>query len=143
MAAGRTTGRGHYPGWLIMLDRGATTVWENWEGIHDDGTAEASLSHYSKGGVIDFFHTHIAGLRLLEPGWSRFAVQPVLGGGITWAEASIDAVAGHVGVRWDLDGDTLTAIVEVPDGASAEVTLPGSETVEVGPGRHTLTASLD
>ena len=26
------------PSWLTMVERGATTVWEDWEGIDDDGT---------------------------------------------------------------------------------------------------------
>lgn len=131
-----------YPGWLIMLDRGATTVWENWEGVHDDGTAEASLSHYSKGGVIDFFHGHIAGLRLIEPGWRRFEVRPVPGGGITWAEAALDSVVGRIEVAWRLSGQELTATVTVPEGSTALVALPGAEPIEVGPGTHELTGSV-
>lgn len=128
-----------YPSWLIMVDRGATSVWENWEGISDDGTAVASLSHYSKGGVIDFFHEYIGGLRPLEPGWARFEVRPVPGGGVTWARTALYSVAGRIEVAWRLDGDTLTATVTVPEGAGAVVHLPGREPVEVGPGTHELT----
>ncbi len=131
-----------YPGWLLMLDRGATTIWENWEGIHDDGTAEASLSHYSKGGVIGFFHSHIAGLRLLEPGWKRFAVKPVPGGGIRWATAALDSASGHIEVAWQLSQDLLTAQVTVPHGTTALVELPGTRPVEVGGGHHTLTGRI-
>ena len=39
------------PSWLVMIDRGATTVWERWEGIDDDGVPHESLNHYSKGAV--------------------------------------------------------------------------------------------
>lgn len=124
------------PGWLVMLDRGATTVWEAWEGVHDDGTAEASLSHYSKGGVIDFFHSHIAGLRRLEPGWRRFLVKPVPGEGITWASAALNARSGRIEVEWHLTDGAMTATVVVPVGATARVELPGAEPVELGPGTH-------
>ncbi|MGR7000555.1 alpha-L-rhamnosidase-related protein [Yinghuangia aomiensis] len=51
------------PSWLTMIDRGATTIWEEWHGIDAEGKAHASLNHYSKGAVISFLHTHVAGIR--------------------------------------------------------------------------------
>ena len=42
-----------------MVVRGATTVWEDWDGIGDDGTPKASLNHYSKGAVIAFLHEYV------------------------------------------------------------------------------------
>ena len=39
------------PGWMYMIDRGATTVWERWDGVDDDGVPHDSLNHYSKGAV--------------------------------------------------------------------------------------------
>src|SRR4051812_13197641 len=51
------------PSWLAMLDRGATTMWEDWEGIDENGDAHDSLNHYSKGAVVNFLHTHTLGLR--------------------------------------------------------------------------------
>ena len=73
------------PSWLVMVDRGATTVWEEWGGIDADGRPHASLNHYSKGAVITFLHQYVAGLQLLEPGYRRFRVAPRPGGGLTWA----------------------------------------------------------
>ncbi|WP_432876985.1 hypothetical protein ACQPYH_27765 [Kribbella sp. CA-245084] len=32
-----------------MLDRGATTIWEEWDVVDDEGNPHASLNHYSKG----------------------------------------------------------------------------------------------
>ena len=51
------------PSWLNMIDHGATTIWEDWEGIDDSGAAHESLNHYSKGAVIRFLHTHTLGLQ--------------------------------------------------------------------------------
>ena len=55
------------PSWLVMIDRGATTVWERWEGVDADGVPHESLNHYSKGAVISFLHRYVAGLHRLEP----------------------------------------------------------------------------
>ena len=57
-----------------MVDRGATTMWERWDGIDADGVPHESLNHYSKGAVISFLHRYVAGLRRLEPTWRRFRV---------------------------------------------------------------------
>ena len=67
------------PSWLVMVDRGATTVWEEWGGVDADGAPHASLNHYSKGAVITFLHQYVAGLQLLEPGYRRFRVRPAAG----------------------------------------------------------------
>lgn len=128
------------PGWLVMLDRGATTVWENWDGVREDGTAVASLSHYSKGGVLSFFHSHIAGLRLLEPGWRRFSVRPVPGGGITWAQAELESASGPIRVHWELRDRELVVEATVPPRSTAEIRLPFHDPVDVGPGVHVFRA---
>lgn len=80
-------------------------------------------------------------LRLLAPGWSRFLVTPVPGGGITWAETALDSVAGRIEVAWRLEGDGLACDVTVPEGATARVELPGGEPVELGAGRHSVTSA--
>ena len=125
------------PSWLVMIDRGATTMWERWEGIDDDGVPHESLNHYSKGAVISFLHRYVAGLQRLEPTWRRFRVAPRPGGGITAAETEHLTPHGRVAVAWDAtDGFALT--VEVPEGTTAEVVLPDGTEHELGAGRHAL-----
>ena len=84
-----------------MIDRGATTMWERWEGIDDDGVPHESLNHYSKGAVISFLHRYVAGLQRLEPTWTRFRVAPRPGGGITSAETEHLTPHGRIAVSWD------------------------------------------
>lgn len=126
------------PSWLVMVDRGATTVWEEWDGVRADGTPHASLNHYSKGAVIGFLHQHVAGLQLLEPGWRRFRVAPHPGGGLDWAEARHESPYGSVGARWERQGDDLKLDVRVPDGTTAEVVHSDATTQILPSGLHTL-----
>ena len=65
------------PSWLTMVDRGATTVWERWNGVDADGVAHESLNHYSKGAVVSFLHRHVAGLVPTSPGYRTFRVRPL------------------------------------------------------------------
>ena len=99
-----------------MIDRGATTVWERWEGVDDDGVPHESLNHYSKGAVVSFLHRYVAGLQRLEPTWRRFRVAPRPGGGITSAATEHVTPHGRVAVSWRLDGDALHIEVTVPTG---------------------------
>ncbi|BCW71056.1 alpha-L-rhamnosidase [Arthrobacter sp. NicSoilB8] len=130
------------PSWLVMVDRGATTVWEAWDGIGADGTARQSLNHYSKGAVISFLHRYTAGLRQ-APGsaaYERIIIEPRPGAGITSAATSHRGPQGLIEVSWAIDDGGLTLTASVPSGTTAEVRLPGLPPAVVGPGRHILAA---
>jgi alpha-L-rhamnosidase len=127
------------PSWLHMLDAGATTIWENWDGVRPDGTVTASLNHYSKGAVIAFLHRHVAGLQILEPGYRRFLVGPRPGGGITAARTHHDSPHGRIAVAWTIGGGTGTIDVTVPPGTAAELALPAGPAETLPPGTHTRT----
>ncbi|MFF7656383.1 family 78 glycoside hydrolase catalytic domain [Streptomyces sp. NPDC007983] len=124
------------PSWLAMLRRGATTIWENWEGIDADGAASGSLNHYSKGAVIRFLHTHTLGLRQRRGSvaWESFTVAPVLHPSIPWAKGTFDGPRGTIAVEWRTDGSDLHLSVDVPAGSTAEIVFPGAEPFTAGPG---------
>jgi alpha-L-rhamnosidase len=126
------------PSWLVMVDRGATTVWEEWGGVDADGVPHASLNHYSKGAVITFLHQYVAGLRIVEPGYRRFRVAPRPGGGLEWASAEHESPYGTIAVRWERAGAGIAIDVTVPPGTTAEVVLPSGDTTTCRSGRHTV-----
>jgi alpha-L-rhamnosidase len=123
-----------------MIDRGATTVWESWEGVDSAGRPQDSLNHYSKGAVIDFLHRYTAGIRLAgEPAYRSFVIEPVPGGGLTAASAAHESPYGRIESSWELAGDgRLHLTVRVPPGTTATVRVNGTETA-AGPGRHEFT----
>ena len=129
-----------FPGWMHCVKLGATTIWERWNSVLDDGrisgTEMNSLNHYSYGSVMEYVYRDLAGIRPLEPGFARvcFAPQP------TWRAMSMevryDSVHGVYGSRWEIrDDGQLSVRFEVPFGCTAEAHLPGTEeTVELGAG---------
>ncbi len=125
------------PSWMAMIDRGATTVWERWEGIDDDGVPHESLNHYSKGAVIGFLHRYVVGIQRVEPTYRSFRVQPRPGGGLTWARAEHESPHGRVAATWRVGGDTFELEVTVPPGCTADVVLPSGESSTVPAGTHT------
>jgi alpha-L-rhamnosidase len=128
------------PSWLAMVDRGATTVWEEWEGVDSRGVPHGSLNHYSTGAVATFLHRYVAGLRPAEPGYRTFEVRPQPGGGITWATTRHVSPYGPIEVSWRLAGGSMELELLVPGGTTATVVVPGGEPRGVSPGRHRWTA---
>ncbi len=132
------------PSWLYMIDRGATTMWERWDGIREDGTPFESLNHYSKGAVVSFLHRYVAGIRLLDsgPGYRHFRIEPQPGGGLTWVRAEHDSPYGRIESSWRLTEDALELTVTVPPGTTAEVVLPDGTVENLSVGRHAIHGRL-
>jgi len=127
------------PSWLYMLNHGATTMWEDWDGVTSDGEAHESLNHYSKGAVIAFLHEYVAGLRQSDAsaGWERFAIAPVPGGGVQHAKYTFQSPRGEIAVEWH-DGDKFVLDLTAPSTSTADVTLPDGSVHVVRGGRHRL-----
>lgn len=132
------------PSWLYAVTMGATTIWERWDSMLPDGSINpgemTSFNHYAFGAVADWMHRSVGGLAPLEPGYRRILVAPHPGGGLTWAQTTLDTPHGHAGVRWDLDGSHLRVEVTVPGGTEAVLRLPGRSDETVGSGIHIRTA---
>lgn len=124
------------PSWLAMIDRGATTIWEDWDALRPDGSVRESLNHYSKGAVISFLHRYVAGVQLLEPGYRRFRVAPMPGGGITSARTRHDSPHGRIEVAWEHGRTDGRIDITVPTGTRADLLLPDGATDVLGPGTH-------
>ncbi|MGA9594680.1 MAG: family 78 glycoside hydrolase catalytic domain, partial [Acidimicrobiia bacterium] len=116
------------PSWLYPVTMGATTIWERWDSMLPDGSVNpgemTSFNHYALGAVASFLHRRVAGLGPAAPGYSRLAIRPLPGGGLSYAEASRELPTGRARVRWDRAGDEFRLHLEVPDGVVAEVEMP-------------------
>jgi alpha-L-rhamnosidase len=129
------------PSWLTMIDRGATTMWERWDGVDEHGVPHESLNHYSKGAVATFLHRYVAGLRPTAPGYRTFEVRPQPGGGITEASTRHISPFGPIETAWSIRDGSMELDVLVPPGTTATVVLPGEEPHGVGPGRSRFTGT--
>ncbi len=133
------------PSWLYMIEHGATTVWERWDGIDEHGTPFESLNHYSKGAVVSFLHRHVAGIELLDgaPGYRHFRVAPRPGGGLTAARAAHESPYGRIEAAWTTGGGQFELAVTVPPGTTAEIVLPDGPRGTVAAGRHIFAGADD
>lgn len=126
------------PGWLHPVKLGATTMLENWDGLD---VFRDSFNHYSFGAVCEFLFGYIAGIRpqFCAPGWKEFELKPVIGGSLTYAEASFDSPYGCIASAWRREKGRLFYTCKVPVNTLAHVTLPNGEKYDVGSGEYEFT----
>lgn len=105
-----------YPGYLFMLEQGATTTWEHWNG-------ERSRIHNCYNGVGQWFYQSIGGIRPIqgEVAFSKFVVDPQIPEGVTWAKTMQETPFGTINVDWELLNDKMSMEVNVPVGSVARI----------------------
>ena len=139
------------PSWLYEVKQGATTIWERWDGLDENGVcpigndgtdAMISYNHYASGAVGDFLYRRVAGLEPTEPGYKRFAVRPLLGGDLTSASADVQTPYGKAAVAWTLEEGLFTLTVTVPIGCECVATFPNGRVATLQSGTHTLKEQL-
>jgi len=135
-----------YPSWLYPITRGATTMWERWDGIRPDSSFEDpgmnSFNHYAFGAVGDWMYQNIGGIDVdpAGPGYRRSRIAPRPGAGLTSASASLETAYGTLQSAWRLEGQRFVLDVTVPANTSAEVTLWGARLDAVREGGFPLNA---
>jgi alpha-L-rhamnosidase len=131
------------PSWRYMVDQGATTIWERWDGWSKERGFQSplmnSLNHYALGAVGEWLYRFVLGI---EPapdgaGFSRLNLRPHPGGSLTWARGSYQSVRGSIASDWRLDGRSFTLQIALPPNVTASVRVPSSDAgaVRDGAGR--------
>ncbi len=112
------------PGWLYEVKKGATTTWENWLGVDENGKPTDSLNHYAPGASIAWLYEYCAGIRLEQNGFEKIKIQPLPGGSLKWAKARYDSCKGKIISSWKIEDDSFRLHVETPEGIPTTVILP-------------------
>ncbi|MDS0244386.1 glycoside hydrolase family 78 protein [Microbacterium kitamiense] len=140
-AAARLLLQEESPSWLHPVTMGATTVWERWDSMLEDGSINpgemTSFNHYALGAVVDWFYRRLVGVASTEPGYRRIRFAPVFLPGIDHASARIDTVAGTVAAGWRRTDAGIEVSLEVPAHSRAELDVPGLQGEDIGSGQHT------
>ncbi|MGM9607606.1 MAG: family 78 glycoside hydrolase catalytic domain [Oscillospiraceae bacterium] len=124
------------PSWLYMVERGATTIWENWEAITPEGEVTASsYNHYAYGCVGDWIYRNIGGIRAGEPGYRHIVFAPDFGCGLDSASASYRTPFGTAACSWQKLADEYCVELEVPVGAAGEFRA-GADVTRLTSGKH-------
>jgi len=132
------------PSWGYMIRKGATTIWERWDSLDEEGhvfdpqhptfihpefgpiAGMNSFNHFAFGSVGEWIYRTLGGISPSEkgPGFAHVCVHPVPGGDIRRAETRYESVHGTVHVAWKTEGEILEIEVRIPCGVHATVRVP-------------------
>ena len=123
------------PSWLYSVNHGATTMWEHWNGIKEDGSfwsrSMNSFNHYAYGAVVDWLFGASAGIEVTEPGYRGVRFCPHPDRRLGFVNASVETDLGTVASNWYYRDGMLCFEFVVPDGCEAEIVLPDGYTETV------------
>ena len=120
-----------YPSWLYQVTKGATTIWEHWDGLKPDGTFWSkdmnSFNHYAYGSIGQWLYDTVAGLDIDEsaPAYKHIIFRPTPNPSLQWAEASYQSMYGAISIRWATLDDRLSLDLKVPHNTTASLAVPG------------------
>ncbi len=125
------------PNWLYAVEMGATTVWERWNSVREDGSfgpvSMNSLNHYAFGSIAEWMYRYAAGINPCEdaPGFKRARLAPMPNDMLSHAKAEVRTQYGTLRSGWALADGKLTLTFEVPFNTTAEIHLPDAEGAEI------------
>jgi alpha-L-rhamnosidase len=108
-----------YPGYLYMIDNGATTTWEHWNGAR-------SRIHNCYNGIGSWFYQSVGGINKDEnsPGYQHIIIDPDIPKGITWANTTKETPYGTVKVNWIIENGIFSITVSIPAGCTGSLVIP-------------------
>lgn len=122
-----------YPSWLYPIKKGATTIWERWDGIKPNGDFQNhnmnSFNHYAYGAIGDWMYKVITGIDVDSSAvaYKRIVIAPHVDGGLTHANGSLETLYGTVRSSWKFEGRNMHLHVSIPANTSAKIVLPHSK----------------
>ena len=118
-----------YPSWLYPVTKGATTMWEHWDGINENGDFWSkdmnSFNHYAYGAVADWVYEVACGIKSVEeyPGFEKIIIQPTPTNKLDYLSAKIKTKYGVVSSKWYHLNGAIKYEIETP--TSAKIIIDG------------------
>jgi alpha-L-rhamnosidase len=125
-----------YPSWGYMIEKGATTVWELWNGDTADPAMNSGNHVMLVGDLAIWFYECLAGIKPARPGFKHIVMKPHPVGDLKFAKATHRSPYGLISSEWKRDGTKFDWQIAVPPNTTATVHVPASglETVSEGQG---------
>ena len=123
------------PGWLYEVQKGATTIWESWDGIKENGEVNNSLNHYSYGAIAGWLISGVCGIHLEG---QKITVSPSPDPLLQFASAEYHSPLGLIKSSWHYEKERIRYDISIPPGTKAEVILPDGNIQTVAYGHYVL-----
>ena len=116
-----------YPSWGYMVEQGATTIWELWNGNTADPTMNSGNHVMLIGDLVVWFYEYLGGIAPASPGFKTIVMKPVPVGDLTFVKATHNSPYGLIASEWYRDGNKFDWQIEIPANATATVYVPAAK----------------
>ncbi len=122
-----------YPSWGYMVSKGATTIWELWNGDTANPAMNSGNHLMLVGDLITWCYENLAGIRPdpQQPGFKHIIMRPTAAGDLAFVKASHKSPYGEIVSDWKRDGDRFAWSVTVPVNTTATVYVPADAATSV------------
>ena len=114
-----------YPSWGYLIDHGATTTWERWNGdtMRNDPSMN-SYNHYAYGAVAEWMYRYAAGIDITtsDSGFHTIALHPNFDARLGHLEFTYESAYGPIKSSWKITGNTVAWQVTIPPNTTARLT---------------------
>jgi alpha-L-rhamnosidase len=146
-----------YPSWGYMVEQGATTIWELWNGNTADPTMNSGNHVMLIGDLVVWLYEDLAGIAPddAQPGFKHIIMKPHPVGDLKFVKATHNSPYGLISSEWHRDGNKFDWQIEIPANTTATVTVPTGKSgrvfedgkpvaaiVEIGSGKYHFTSEL-
>jgi alpha-L-rhamnosidase len=115
-----------YPGWGYMVEQGATTIWELWNGNTADPSMNSGNHVMLVGDLVIWLYEYLAGIApdTEQPGFKHIIMKPQPAGDLKFVKATHRSPYGLISSEWHKDGNRFDWQIEIPVNTTATVFVP-------------------
>lgn len=115
-----------FPSWGYMIDNGATTIWELWNGNTANPEMNSGNHVMLLGDLMSWYYESLGGIQTdkSEVGFKKIIFKPVFPNGLNFVNASHNSPYGMIKSDWKRIGNELNWKISIPANTTATVYLP-------------------
>jgi alpha-L-rhamnosidase len=134
-----------YPSWGYMVENGATTIWELWNGNTANPGMNSANHVMLLGDLIVWYYENLAGIKSSAtlPGFKSIEMKPVPVEGLDYVKASYQSMHGMIKSEWKKEGGKFIWSITVPANTKAEVYIPTQSKEQVTESGKLIAATSD
>jgi len=120
-----------YPSWGYMVDNGATTIWELWNGNTADPKMNSQNHVMMLGDLLIWYYENLAGIKSESSAFKKIIMKPEMINSLNTVNASYNSAYGLIKSSYTKTGKTFNWYVTVPPNTTALVYIPVNNKNEV------------
>jgi len=113
-----------YPSWGYMIDNGATTIWELWNGNTADPKMNSQNHVMMLGDLLIWYYENLAGIKAESPAFKKVSMKPEMIAGLDHVNASYQSAYGLIKSDYTKTTGKFTWKVSIPANTSATLYIP-------------------